>query len=262
MTFITKTVRLVAPPEPPFIGTRIVIATTDESPTFGIYLAKLAEGHPSLTVDWGDGSCETLPGLDSSTHTYPTPGQYEIRVSDDVASLRVRGLKDEFITTYPKMLVSFCSDAVHLTELGQGCFTGASLVEIENWPPKLESIGGAGLNENTQLTKVAPLPATLSKLGASAFANCQKLPGEITLPTNVTAIALMTFYGCTLLEKVYLPGVSKVAMGDPMKLPFRFCPSLREIHFAKSNEASITSLPNYNLYPTFGAENAKVDFDL
>ena len=121
MIIINKTVRLVAAPEPPFVGTEIEIAATDASLVFGMSAIALAEGSESFTVDWGDGSHDTFTAdAENITHTYPAPGRYIVRVTDDAVSIKVSGNATsggEYYETYAPMVRSVKSNGEKFTTL-------------------------------------------------------------------------------------------------------------------------------------------------
>ena len=49
---------------------------------------KRLSGHSSVTVDWGDGTTDTIANSTSASHTYTAGGTFRVRVSDDLWSLR------------------------------------------------------------------------------------------------------------------------------------------------------------------------------
>lgn len=68
------------------VGTMLAVEATSASMT--VYLSKgvLAEGSKSVTVYWGDGGRNEYAGISGATHTYATPGEYVVTISDDLAS--------------------------------------------------------------------------------------------------------------------------------------------------------------------------------
>lgn len=107
MKIICKTT-LLPVPAPTFRGTEIGIVTTSDSPTFGIFLAFLADGHESGTLDWGDGKVTVItPDVTRFTHTYETPGAYTVRISDDIGKLEIScHLANEFYRIYAPLIQS------------------------------------------------------------------------------------------------------------------------------------------------------------
>lgn len=89
---ITKTLTLVAAPEPTWRGTRMQLNVPTDAAVFDIAVADLAEGSESVTVDWGDGTTDTFSGgIDHITHTYASAGRHEVLISDGVESFGVNG---------------------------------------------------------------------------------------------------------------------------------------------------------------------------
>ena len=89
---ITKTLTLVDGPEPPFVGTTIRVTIPDGSLTFGFNNLVKAEDSESFTIDWGDGNVQEFAADgDHATHEYPHGGDYEIRISDGVSSIKQSG---------------------------------------------------------------------------------------------------------------------------------------------------------------------------
>ena len=81
---ITKTTRLMSAHE-----TRIKIKLDDPaSLTWGMYSLTLAEGHEKAVIDWGDGTRTEVTATGAQEHTYAQPGEYEVRISDGIATIR------------------------------------------------------------------------------------------------------------------------------------------------------------------------------
>lgn len=71
----------------------------------------------------------------------------------------------------------------------------------------------------------------------------------------IEIIAVASFYNCPVITHLDFPKVTSIASKS-----FAQCPALTEIHFGKANEAIISALSGYG--DAFGAENAKISFDL
>ena len=67
-------------------GTILAVEPTPENMTVTICTGALAEGSAFVTVDWGDGSVETMPGINNARHTYARIREYKIKISDDIKS--------------------------------------------------------------------------------------------------------------------------------------------------------------------------------
>ena len=164
MNIIVKKVRLVAAPEPAFVGTRLGVEVPPEMAGFGIYSATLAEGSTGITVDWGD---DTPPQFVTSddfplVHTYAAAGRYEIRLSDDIAALAVSAATSSAVGAYMPFLIDVEMSAKRLVELAHLCFY-----------------------ECVNLVEFTAPDNNIAKIGRIAFMDCGKLVSPICLPRLV-----------------------------------------------------------------------------
>jgi len=241
---ITKTLTLVAAPEPPFVGTRITLNMPADCLTWGIDTADPAEDvGDSMTIEWGDGEVYEGPNeLGNLTHTYAAPGIYEVKVSDDILNLDLSGRASSPYSKYVKAVTAFRSNSKHIDSLTT-CFlneaTNLTCLDMRDVPAK--TAFDACLQGCSALTSLAGLPRSLVHLRALAFAGCTAATGRVDLP-NVRQIGMS---------------------GDGAdKAPFLGCASLAEIHFAAANEAAVKASPAYLADPRLGAANASIHFDL
>ena len=194
MNIIIKKVRLVAAPEPAFVGTRISIVIPDgEARTYGIFRGDLAEGHEAVTVDWGDGSVETFPGFMRITHEYAEAGAYDVVLSDDVANLVIGcHIGSEFFSVYAPLIrrAVFASEIVRP---GNGFLRGA-----------------------TNMTEVDMTRCSAAELPNRAFVKCEALTA-IYLP-NITTVAETTtevacaFYNCPSLREIHFSAAHEASI--------------------------------------------------
>lgn len=123
---ITKTLTLVAAPEPPFVGTTVRVRIPDDSLTFGINNLVLAEGAESFSVDWGDGSVQEFAAdLDHATHEYAHGGDFAIRISDGVSSAKLSGSSSQdpdYYEVYAPMVLHVESNGARLSTIQANCF--------------------------------------------------------------------------------------------------------------------------------------------
>lgn len=123
---ITKTLTLVAAPEPPFVGTTVRVRIPDDSRTFGLNNLVLADGAESFSVDWGDGSVQEFAAdLDHATHEYAHGGDFDIRISDGVSSAKLSGssLQDpDYYGVYAPMVRSVAANGARLSTIQANCF--------------------------------------------------------------------------------------------------------------------------------------------
>ena len=240
MTIITRKVKLAAAPEPPFVGTRIAIETTDESPFWGFKDAARVNESVLITIDWGDGTVETFDRtLVNLTHEYAVAGHYEVRISDTVSSFTLSSLAGTCQTVYAPMICGVWSNAQTLQELRQFVFS------------KCKQMAELDLRE----TNIRGVPGY-------AFSGCTALTGLEGLPDGIREIGLSAFSGCTGLETVRFPNVVNIS-GTETSKPFSNCTALREIHFAEANKEALLASAAFQFDPEhLGSPNGVVMFDL
>lgn len=86
------------------------------------------------------------------------------------------------------------------------------------------------------------------------------LPGVSTINNSSSTASYGTFYGCSGLDKVYLPNFSNVGGAGTSNI---FNNSgITEFHFSKDYQADIEAMPEYATLWGRGAGNATVYFDL
>ena len=174
MTVITKKVRLMAAPEPPFVGTTLKVKVEGDDLTFGIGTGTLASGHESISVDWGDGQRESFEKITKATHTYAKAGTYEIGLSDDVGILIVTGL---IFPEHAPKIIAVKSNAQSFSYFGDSSFADCA-----------------------NLHEVDVRESTMNNLLGRQFKDCVSLSGELFFP-KVARIngsnASAPFCGCT-----------------------------------------------------------------
>ena len=191
---ITKTLTLVAAPEPAFIGTRLQISVPTDAAVFGIAAADLAEGAESVTVDWGDGSMDIFTsGIDHVTHTYANAGRYELKVSDDVENLGVNGENE---------LAPF-SECVTWIE------------SVESNAMKLEAFKRYAFSGATNLTRIELDESSVTQLVAGQFKDCTSLVGSLHF-RNVTWVGsrkgTFIFTGCHAITEIHFAAANEEAI--------------------------------------------------
>ena len=195
MIIITRKAKLVAAPEPPFVGTTCVFAPTAEAPSAGILGGTLAWGHEAATIDWGDGTVERVASISKLVHAYANPGLYTARISDDLTELRMSMSRSnvDFVIECAGQLHSVVSNATLLTALGSGCFARCrNLVSLD-----------------ISQTKVSMLPYCVCK-------DCASLTGRVDFP-HVTelvgqGVGYMPFEGCTSLSEIRFAEANRAAI--------------------------------------------------
>ena len=183
---ITKTLTLVAAPEPTWRGTRMQLNVPTDAAVFGIAVATLAEGKEAVTVDWGDGTTDTFTGgIDHATHTYASAGRYEVLISDDAIGIGVTGRTESFpYTEGVRWIESLESNAANLEQFERYAFSGA-----------------------TNLTRIELDESGMSKLHAGLFKDCTSLAGSLHF-RNVSWVGSLkgtyAFTGCHDITEIHL----------------------------------------------------------
>ena len=90
------------------------------------------------------------------------------------------------------------------TSIGNGAFSGCSLMTTAYIPQTVTSIGD-GAFKNCTILSCTCLPSGLTNIGASAFEGCTSIAG-ISIPRSVSSIGENAFSGCTSLATINFNG--------------------------------------------------------
>lgn len=175
MNIIIKKVKIIASPAPPFVGTRLGIRIVDDA-DFAFYKATLADDSTAVRIEWGDGMSVELPAdqLSAVSHSYPGPGEYEIRISDDIKSVSFTGTGLDYVRT-AAMIRSFSTTGTKLRTLNIRAFKGC-----------------------VNLVSVDLSAAFVSTFQPGVFENCTGLSGIVRLDSVATLQGnVQPFNGCT-----------------------------------------------------------------
>ena len=191
---ITKTLTLVAAPEPTWRGTRMQLNVPTDAAVFGIAVADLAEGSESVTVDWGDGATDTFSGgIDHITHTYASAGHYGVLISNDVESFGVNGETESApFSECVAWVESLESNAAKLGAFKRYAFSGA-----------------------TNLTRIELDESGVTQLVAGLFKDCTSLVGSLHF-RNVTWVGsrkgTFVFTGCHDIAEIHFAAANEEAI--------------------------------------------------
>lgn len=180
---IVKKIILVAEPgpEPAVRGTFLTIEPTAESPTYGFYAGALAADSGSVTVDWGDGTVETVADISRMAHTYASAGVYTVRLSDDLAMLGCSAPVGTAVQSrvYAKLLKGVVCNAEKLKALNTGAFRQSdNLVSADFADAAIESIRSNAFNGCAALAGAVVFPSAIDiegSMGTLPFAGCESL---------------------------------------------------------------------------------------
>jgi len=186
MIIIKKVILVAEPgPEPAERGTFLTVEPTEESPTYGFYAGTLAADSGSVTVDWGDGTVETVADISRMTHTYASAGVYTVRVSDDLAMLGCSAPVGTAVQSrvYAKLLKGVVCNAAKLKVLNTGAF-----------------------RQSDNLVSADFADAAIESIRSNAFNGCFALAGAVVFPSVVDidgAAGTLPFAGCTALREIH-----------------------------------------------------------
>lgn len=155
--------------------THIKVRVAADDPKFRIVGCSYVDDETDVLVDWGDGCVESIFELTTTTHTYATPGEYEITISDvltEITLSAVSGLRHDF----GLKVIGFSSTAPHLTRLGTAAFAGCENLEGIVHLPRITEFGKA--------TQASQMP----------FYNCPKLEEIRFAKQNEAAIKATAAY--------------------------------------------------------------------
>ena len=214
----------------------------------------------SATIEWGDGTSETVTGTSVDTnvytqHNYANAGDYIIKLSSS-NKIYLRGnsyrsylliknnnIKNEdwvYLTCIKKVELSSnisiedsafgqCHSLASITipsgitTIGTYAFGTCYLLTNITIPSGLTTIGSYAFSNCTLLTNVI-LPSGLTTISERAFFSCHSL-ASITIPSGLTTIDTYAFGNCSSLTNIILPN-SVTTIGT---YAFSSCPSLTNI---------------------------------
>lgn len=179
----------------------------------------------SVSVDWGDGSSNTvMTGTSTNTrygaqHDYPAAGKYTIKIHLVSGSYRFYGssaytlLRHSATDQNRNKVYSDCVKAVRfsndVTQIGATAFTWCTGLHTVTIPETVQTLGNNVFYNCYSLTAVT-IPQGVTAIGTYCFAECRTLKW-VSFPYTVTEIGSYAFRYCTALEYVTIPrGVTTV----------------------------------------------------
>lgn len=124
--------------------------------------------------------------------------------------------------------------AKNLRAIGNYTFYNCKALTTINWPANIQTnkltIGENAFNGCTGLTGKLVIPEGVTKISASAFANCTGIT-EVVLPSTLTELGTGAFTGCKNLAKINIPS-SVTTLGYNV---FNNCTNLTDITYEGSN---------------------------
>lgn len=111
-----------------------------------------------------------------------------------------------------------------LTRIDNHAFNGCSNLTSIVLPEGITEIGYRAFENCTSLQEIL-LPEQLNWLGQRAFFNCGSLSGSLRIPSTLSRIQMLTFYGCSGLTSLVLEGGVSQIEGNA----FAYCTGLEKI---------------------------------
>lgn len=191
------------------IWIHIAEGTPDNRLTF--YLRFTASTANNTTVDWGDGTVETLGKTSAYNypHKYSQGGDYVITMTvnngtisfDGTAGNNGYGIYGAKNNSFNRSRIKRIILGDKISNIGscscQYCF-GLSFIIIPNNITKIDT---AALSTCYNLSSII-IPDSVTYIEASAFSNCSGLT-SITIPSNVTGIGASAFGTCTGMSEYH-----------------------------------------------------------
>lgn len=206
-----------------------VIWKKEEPSTNYLTLTALGEGFAfgnspifngdTITVDWGDGTTETLTTLNGKGHSYsdgltehiitfigevtglPSGSFYGSRIGEIYIPSTITSFGDGLFNGTSLQNITF-SENCQLTQLSNGCFSSCLITSI-NIPNSIISFGSSCFSYCTNLTSII-IPSNVTSIGDSCFTNCTGLT-SVNIPNSITSLRSTCFYNCTNLTSVNIP---------------------------------------------------------
>lgn len=210
-----------------------------------------------VEIDWGDGSApEAYPGSGkvNSTHTYPSPGDYEITLNPVNSSL---DFNDPIITdininnnvNYGNM-VQYVNMGRRTSSIGSSCFSycmSLKTITIHDF----NYIMSYAFSNCHSLVSVT-LPNTLPHIFNNMFNNCYNLK-NVSLPRSAYVIENSSFNSCNSLRKIDIKGNVNLIEGGSFSGDFSLTNVTIPSSVTKIGDNSFgycTSIKFYHIKPT------------
>lgn len=173
----------------------------------GAYLITISGTGSSATVDWGDGTSDTVAFT----------GGFKINNQTD---------KDKYIEVYL---------GTNYVIIGERAFFGCTKLTSITIPDSVTSIGDYAFSGCSKLTSIT-IPNNATNIGTQAFYGCTKLT-SITIPNNVASIGNNAFGYCRGLTSITIPNsVTSISNNA-----FQNCLGLTSVNFMGSTLPTISA---------------------
>ena len=196
------------PTWPPDGNTHLWITTEGANVEAAVYFSQSAAN--GVSVNWGDGTTETIAGTDAAehTHTYAAAGDYEIVLTE------LSGKLTFSTTTTYSIMGQYTSEHAYrqrllrrayistTNALGSYTFNAMRMLRALYLTDTITTAGMYMCRYCSSLEYVH-ISSSMTQLPAYAFAYCSALR-KITLPASVTLLNGYAFQYATALERIEL----------------------------------------------------------
>ena len=222
---------------------KITLDIPKDNFSFYVNIGSYTTGTP--TIDWGDGTSDTVTASSSTPHTYTTKGIYTMTLTNcsfyaETMKYYCLGINDgtavsnmpRYITSQQQMLIDCIIGAVGDSLMSSGYSLGGcrrlqtittrASYHMNNTISSCESLkffcGASGWLSGSApycygLVRVS-LPSSVTIISNSAFYNCYSLK-SINIPSGVTSIGESAFSGCTGLQTITINAAEGSISGAP-----------------------------------------------
>ena len=236
--------------------TRIWIHIADGTPDnrLTFYLRFTASTADNTTVDWGDGTTQTLGSTTATNyeHKYANGGDYIIVMTvnngtisfDGTAGSNGYGIYGAKNNSFNRSRIKRIILGDKISNIGscscQYCF-GLSFIIIPNNITKIDT---AALSACYNLSSII-IPDSVTYIEASAFSNCTGLT-SITIPSNVTGIGAGAFSTCAGMSEYHFKPTTPPTLENSNA--FSSIPSDCIIYVPQGSLSAYQSATNWSQY--------------
>lgn len=214
-----------------------------------------------VTISWGDGSSEGWPiaGRTSVSHTYATPGMYDITFPHDsetmielggsTLSYCVFGALGTNDKTFRQITMLRYAEISNGDKLNGYCFYNCTALEKVVIDKAFWTTGDYVFRGCYNLKSVVGLENIISPIGDGYFYSCTALP-EVPQASIRAVVQNSQFYGCHSLATVEIPST----VTEIKAAAFRYCTDLQYVRLISEKPpklGNVNAFGNSNGYPIY-----------
>ncbi len=225
-------------------STILAVEASPASMTVRIARGDLADGSDSVVVNWGDGQKSEYSRISDAKHTYEEPGEYRIRISDDLRSFGFTDSRPTGGVVERDMLRELVSLGGKVTSIATYAFNNCHYMRGVINLPNVTSIGSYAFGTTLGITDFI-LPSMTRLVQTSFYSN----PGATQIHAdNVRQIdsRFWDYYGWRLFD-LYLRKSTCAEIKAMSGFPFNAERTEEEVRFHGSDGIVLkdgTVIPN------------------